>query len=127
MEAHASSRYQRVSAKKIGRILELIRDRDVPVALNTLHFLNKPTKMPVLKTLQSAVANAVAKAGKVKLAEKDLAVAEARVSPGPSLKRWRAGARGSGVRYRHRTAHIYIAVVKREQTAPAQGEEKKRS
>jgi large subunit ribosomal protein L22 len=127
MEAHAISRYQRTSAKKIGRILELIRDRDVPLALNTLRFLNKPTKMPVLKTLQSAVANAVAKAGKAKLEERDLTVSEARVGPGPSLKRWRAGARGSGDRYKHRTAHIYISVAKRETTAPAPAAEKKGS
>jgi large subunit ribosomal protein L22 len=110
MEARAISRYQRVSAKKIGRILHLIREQDVTVALSTLKFLNKPTKMPVLKALQSAVANAVAKAGKARLEEKDLVVSEARVGSGPAMKRWQAGARGSGMRFKHRTSHIYIAV-----------------
>lgn len=115
MEAHAIGRYQRVSAKKINRILDLIRNKDVPAALNTLRFLNKPTKMPVLKTLQSAVANAITKAGKAKLDEKDLHVVEARAGGGPMLKRWHAGPRGMGMMIRHRTAHIYVRVGTREQ------------
>jgi large subunit ribosomal protein L22 len=111
MEAHAIGRYQRVSARKIGRILPLIRNRDVPSALTTLRLLNKPTKMPVLKALQSAVANAVARAGKARLEEKDLHVTEARVCGGPSMKRWHAGPRGTGMRYKHRTAHVYVKVA----------------
>jgi large subunit ribosomal protein L22 len=115
MEAQAISRYQRGSAKKLGRIVDLIRDMDVPTALNTLQFLNKPTKAPIVKTLQSAVANAVAKAGKAKLDEKDLVVSEARVNGGPMMKRWQAGPRGMGMMIRRRTAHIYIKVQTREQ------------
>jgi len=110
MEAHAISRHQRVSSRKIGRILDLIREKDVPTALNTLKFLNKPTKRSVLKTLESAVANAVNKAGKAKLEEKDLVVAEARVNGGSMQKRWRAGPRGMGMMIRRRTAHVHITV-----------------
>ena len=119
MEARAISRYQRASAKKLNIIADLIRNRDVPSALTTLRFLSKPTKAPVLKTLQSAVANAVAKAGKARLEEKDLVVGEARVGGGPAMKRWRAGSRGSGMPYKHRTAHIYIMVRTREQGSEA--------
>jgi large subunit ribosomal protein L22 len=122
MEAHAISRYQRGSAKKLSRIAALIHDQDVPQALNTLMFLNKPTKKPVLKTLQSAVANAVNKAGKAKLDESDLRVAEARVTDGPMLKRWQAGARGMGAMIRRRTAHIYVRVQTREPKAGAKKE-----
>jgi large subunit ribosomal protein L22 len=121
MEAKAIGRYQRVSPKKLGRVLHLIRDKDVPTALSTLRFLNKPTKMSVLKTLESAVANAVAKAGKAKLEEKDLEIAEARVGGGPMMKRWRAGPRGSGMMYRRRTAHVYITVRTKEPAKPPGG------
>jgi large subunit ribosomal protein L22 len=114
MEATAVSRYQRVSAKKLNIVADLIRDHDVPSALSTLRFLHKPTKGPVLKTLESAVANAIAKAGKAKLDEKDLLVSEVRVTPGPSMKRWMAGARGSGMPYKHRTAHVYVSVKTKE-------------
>jgi large subunit ribosomal protein L22 len=115
MQAQAISRYQRVSAKKLNLVADLIRGKDVPSALSTLRFLHKPTKVPVLKTLESAVANAISKAGKVKLDEKDLVVSEARVSPGPSMKRWQAGARGSGAPYKHRTAHVYVSVKTKEE------------
>ncbi len=114
MEAKAFSYYQRVSAKKINRILELIRNRDVPDALNILYFLAKPTKQSVLKTLHSAVANAISTAGKAKLAEKDLYVKKAIVDSGPMMKRWRAGARGSASIIRRRTSHICIVVASKE-------------
>jgi large subunit ribosomal protein L22 len=116
MQAQATSRYQRASAKKLNLIVDLIRGKDVPSALNILRFLHKPTKAPVFKTLQSAVANAISKAGKVKLDEKDLVVSEARVTPGPSMKRWQAGARGSGAPYKHRTAHVYVSVKTKEES-----------
>jgi large subunit ribosomal protein L22 len=114
MEANAITKYQRVSARKLNRILDLIRNRDVPTALNTLRFLHKPTKKSILKTLESAVANAMNKAGKAKLDEKDLVIAEARVNSGPMMKRWQAGPRGMGMQIRHRTAHVYITVKTRE-------------
>jgi large subunit ribosomal protein L22 len=127
MEAHAIARYQRVSARKIGRILDLIRNKDVPVALNTLRFLNKPTKMPVLKTLQSAVANAMVKAGKAKLDEADLVVVGATAGGGPVMKRWRAGSKGTPAMYRHRTSHVRITVKAKEKAlAAAAGSEAKK-
>jgi len=111
MEAYAISRFQRGSAKKLKLVVDLIRNKDVPIALRTLTFLAKPTKEPVLKTLRSAVANAISKAGKAKLHEGDLVVAEARVDQGPVLKRWRPAPRGMATVIRRPTAHVYIRVV----------------
>ncbi|MEO0098904.1 MAG: uL22 family ribosomal protein [candidate division WOR-3 bacterium] len=111
IESQAISRYQRVSAKKINRILALIRGKPVPEALNILTFLNKQrTKTFVLKTLKSAIANAIYKSGKAKVKEEDLFVKEATCDPGPSLKRVRAGPRGMPLFYKHRTSHIKIKV-----------------
>ncbi|MEO0114186.1 MAG: 50S ribosomal protein L22 [candidate division WOR-3 bacterium] len=115
MEAKAISYYQRVSPKKINRILELIRNRDVPEALNILTFLNKPTKLSVLKTLRSAVANAINLAGKVKLSEEDLFVKRAFVNGGPMMKRVQPGPRGSASLIRRRTSHICIVVATKEE------------
>ncbi|MEO0102218.1 MAG: uL22 family ribosomal protein [candidate division WOR-3 bacterium] len=115
IESSAISRYQRVSAKKINRILELIRGKPVPEALNTLTFLRKQrTKIFVLKTLKSAVANAIYKSGKARLKEEDLYVKEATCDHGPSLKRFRAGPRGMPLFYKHRTSHIKIKVQTKE-------------
>jgi large subunit ribosomal protein L22 len=115
MEAYAISRYQRVSAKKINQILKLIRGKSVPEALHTLNFLRKQrTKTFVLKTLKSAVANALYLSGKAKLREEDLIVKEATCDSGPSLKRVRAGPRGMALFYKHRTSHIRIKVATKE-------------
>ncbi len=110
MEAEAVSRYQRGSAKKLGQIADLIRGKDVPTALRTLAFLQKPSGTPMFKTLRSAVANAINKAGKAKLHEEDLIVIDVRADQGPTLKRWRAGPRGMASVIRKRTAHVYVRV-----------------
>ena len=94
MEAVAKSRFQRGSAKKLGPVADLIRGKDVPEALQTLTFLSKGGKTPVLKTLRSAVANAISRAGKAKLHEDDLYILEVGVHQGPTMKRWRPGPRG---------------------------------
>ncbi len=111
IEATAVSRFQRGSTKKLALVADLIRGRDVPTALHTLAFLAKPSKAPVQKTLRSAVANAIAKAGKAKLKEGDLVVAEARVEPGPIMKRWQPGPRGSATPIRKRMVHVHVRVA----------------
>ncbi|MEO0074131.1 MAG: 50S ribosomal protein L22 [candidate division WOR-3 bacterium] len=111
IRASATSRFQRGSARKVGRIAELIRNCDVPTALNTLQFLAKPSKQPVLKTLRSAVANALAAAGKAKLKEEDLVVTEVCVDTGPIMKRWLPGPRGMASIIRRRLCHIRVAVA----------------
>ena len=114
VQGSAINRYAKISAKKANRILELIRNRTVPDALNTLIFLNKPSKTPILKTLKSAVANAVLKAGRAKLKEEELRVLEARADGGPMLKRFQAGPHGRAMMIRKRTAHITVKVIQRE-------------
>lgn len=114
VEARAVSRYAKISAKKANRILRLIRNRNVPDALNTLIFLNKPSKTPVLKTLKSAIANAILKAGKAKLKEEELIVKEARADEGSRLKRFQPAPHGRAMMIRRRTSHITVCVAQRE-------------
>jgi large subunit ribosomal protein L22 len=116
MEAIARSRFQRGSARKMNRIAELIRNKDVPTALATLTFLAKPSKQPLLKTLRSAVANAINKAGKARLQEKDLIVKEVRIDPGPNvMKRLMPGPRGTASVFVRRMCHIYVKVATKEE------------
>jgi large subunit ribosomal protein L22 len=110
VQATATSRFQRGSAKKLGQIAALVRGKDVPDALKALMFLAKPTKGPLFKTLRSAVANAINKAGKAKLHEEDLFVAEVRVDQGPALKRWRPAPRGMATIIRKKTCHVHVRV-----------------
>jgi large subunit ribosomal protein L22 len=67
-----------------------------------------------MKTLRSAVANAIARAGKAKLHEGDLVVSEVTVGPGPTLKRWQPGPRGSATPIRKRSVHVRVRVTSRD-------------
>lgn len=114
MEAYARSRFQRGSARKMGRILTLIRNKPVPRAIGILDFLPKPSKKIIVKTLKSAVANAMVKIGKAKITEKDLFVKLATADGGPMMKRFQAGPRGSATEILRRTCHITITVATKE-------------
>ncbi|MGQ9677995.1 MAG: large ribosomal subunit protein uL22 [bacterium] len=116
MDAFARSRFQRGSPRKMNRIAELIRDKDVPTALATLSLLAKPSKQPLFKTLRSAVANAINKSGKARIQERDLVVKEVRVDPGPNaMKRLIPGPRGTASVFVRKMCHIYVKVGTREE------------
>lgn len=118
MDAIARSRFQRGSAKKLNRIAALIRNKDVPSALAIMAFLPKPSKRPILKTLRSAVANAINQAGKAKLKEEDLVVKEVRVDTGPNvMKRLMPGPRGTASVFVRHMCHIYVRVGTKEERA----------
>ncbi len=110
IEATATSRYVRGSVKKLKRIAELIKGKDVEEALTTLLFLPKPGKEMVLKTLKSAIANALAKGGRAKITEKDFLVREVRIDRASYLKRYKPASRGRIVMIRKPTSHITVKV-----------------
>jgi len=109
-EAVARARFVRGSARKYGRILELIRGRNIDEALTVLRFLNKPSKEPVVKTLRAAIANAELKLGKARFDRHNYFVIDARADTGPTMKRVRAAPRGRGVLIRKRFAHLTIKI-----------------
>ena len=113
MEGIAKARYLRQSPRKIGRVLDLVRGKDVNVALNLLHF--SPTKASdfIEKTLRSAIAN-VMNAPETKEVDVDnLYVKSAYVDGGPPFKRWRARARGRANRILKRTSHLTVIVAEK--------------
>lgn len=109
--AFAKGRFQPGSARKLGLIADLLRDKDVPTALSAVSLLAKPSKKPILKTLRSAVANAIAQGGRAKIREEDLVVTEVRIDTGPMMKRWLPGPRGMASVIRRRLCHVYVAVA----------------
>jgi large subunit ribosomal protein L22 len=123
MIAKAVGRYLRYSPQKSKLVLDAIRGRDVEDAFTFLRFCRKQVARDVEKILKSAVANAqqIDKEADVE----DLIVSRADVGPGPSLKRWRARARGRAARILKRTAHITLAVGRREDNAPEHEEEER--
>jgi large subunit ribosomal protein L22 len=113
----AEARYVRTAPRKAQLIAEQIRGRSVPEARTILAFMTRDAARDVEKVLTSAVANAEANHG---LDGDELYVLAATVGAGPTLKRWRARARGRVARIKKRTCHITIALaLPEEQAIPA--------
>ena len=110
MIAKAVKRYERLSPRKIKRMLDIIRGKGILEARALLQFHHSRSKIPVLKTLNSAVANLKDRIGTVRVDDGDLFVKEAKVDAGPILKRWRAGFRGTADMIKRRTCHITLVI-----------------
>lgn len=113
MEARATARYVRVSARKTNQVLDLVRGQDVESAIQLLTFTPKLVAKTVLKTLKSAVANAVVK--EARLNPEDLVVKECLVGPAPIMKRFLPRAQGRATPILKRSCHITIVVGAREE------------
>lgn len=113
MEAKAQARYIRVTPMKARRVVDLIRGRRVSDAVAVLQFAPQAASEPVLKAVQSAVANARVKADAAgeQFDERDLVVTTAFVDEGATLKRFRPRAQGRAFRVRKRTSHITVVVA----------------
>lgn len=112
--ARAQAKWVRTSARKARLVAEHIRGRTVPEARTVLAFTPRAAAREVEKVLASAVANAEANHG---LVGDDLVVSSAVVDEGPTLKRWRARARGRVARIRKRTCHITLTLAELPEAA----------
>ena len=107
----ATAKYIRISSRKAGIVLDLIRGKDVQQALAILEFTPKAASPVIYKVLKSAVANAV---NNKNMSEDELYVAQAYANPGPTLKRYVARSRGSASPMLRRICHITVAVDARK-------------
>ncbi len=106
-EAVAKLKYARLSPKKVNKVLKEIRSKSVADATRILCLLPQNAAFHILQVLNSAVANAT---NDKKMAKDKLVISEAIVGQGIIIKRFRAAARGRGVRIEKPTAHITIKV-----------------
>jgi len=90
-EAMAKTRMLRTSAQKLNLVAAMIRGKPVSKAMSDLTFSKRRISEDVLKTLQSAVANAENNHG---LDVDELIVAEAYIGKNMVMKRGRPRARG---------------------------------
>ena len=108
MEAKAYLKYARISPRKVQIVLDLIRGKDVDVALGILKNTPKSASEYTIKLLNSAVANAENNHG---MDPAKLYVSQCMVTPGSHmLKRLLPRGKGSGNIILKRTSHITIAV-----------------
>jgi large subunit ribosomal protein L22 len=114
----ATAKFVRISPRKARLVTDNIRGRSVPEARTILAFTERAAAVEIEKVLRSAVANAESNP-ELHWNGDDLVVAAVYVDEGPTLKRWRARARGRVARIRKRTCHITIQVAQDASAAAA--------
>jgi ribosomal protein L22 len=126
----AEAKWVRTSARKARLVLEHIRGRSVPEARTVLAFSDRAVAKDIELVLRSAVANAEANHD---LIGDELVVVAAYADEGPTVKRWRARARGRVARINKRTCHITVKLAEspkletRRKAAPKAEEKPKRA
>jgi len=108
MEALATGKYMRISPQKVRRIVGAVKGKPVEAGLNQLKFMPQKASGIVEKILRSAVANAD-QHGEIDIDA--LMIKNIIVNEGPTLKRFRARARGRASRILKRTSHITVIVA----------------
>ncbi|MDE7376069.1 MAG: 50S ribosomal protein L22 [Muribaculaceae bacterium] len=97
------------SPRKMRLVADLIRGKEVFLALGILKFSNKEAAARLEKLLRSAIANWEAKNEK-KAENGELYVSTIYVNPAPMLKRLRPAPQGRGYRIRKRANHVTLIV-----------------
>ncbi len=105
LEATATLRFARISARKVKIVADLIRGKKADEALAIVKFTPKASSEMLEKLLKSAIANAENNHG---MNRGNLVVSEIYANQGPTMKRIRPAAKGSAVRIRKRTSHVTI-------------------
>ena len=107
MEVVAQIKTERMTPRKVMLVADAIRNKKVDLALGALTLIRKRSAAPLLKLLNSAIANAVNNAKQ----NKDLLfIKRIEVTPGPFIKRFHASTRGRVHPYKKRTSHIRIVL-----------------
>ena len=114
-EVQSTAKWVRISPRKARLVTDHIRGRSVPEARTVLAFSDRAAAIEIDKVLRSAVANAEANHG---MFGDDLVISAAYVDVGPTIKRWRARARGRVARIKKRTCHITVKVVQNPDIEP---------
>lgn len=109
MSAH--TRYVRQSPRKVRLVADLVRGLDVSDALAQLTYTTKAARLPVEKTLRSAIANAENNFQKNREA---LFIKEIQVNEGADIRRWRPRAFGRAAPILKHSCHILVRLDERE-------------
>ncbi|MDM8529514.1 50S ribosomal protein L22 [Anaerolineales bacterium HSG24] len=106
-QVKAVSKYIKSSPIKVRRVINAVRGMRASEALEVLTILPQSAAVPVYKTIESAVGNAIEN---LKLEAKDMVIAEIKVDDGPRLRRGRYGARGRFKPIKKQRAHITVVL-----------------
>ena len=109
-EARAIAKNVRVTPRKARLVMDLVRGKDVKVALGILNNVNRAASEPVMKLIKSAAANAVNNFG---MDEDSLYIAQIWANDGLRMKRYLPRAKGSASGLVKRNSHLYVVVKMR--------------
>lgn len=111
METRSTQKHIRISPRKVKIVLDLVRGKDLGVAIGILKNTPKAASEHVLKLLTKVAADAE---NNFQMDTEKLYVSECFVCPGMTLKRIMPRGKGSADRILKRTSHITIAVAEKE-------------
>lgn len=99
--------YLRIAPRKVRLVADLIRGKSVEQAQTVLNFTVKKAAQPLLKLLNSAIANA---RNNFQLDHSTLFISRIEVNEGPKHKRWMPRARGQASAIQKKTSHVIIVL-----------------
>jgi large subunit ribosomal protein L22 len=108
MEVRAVAKYVRISSQKVRKLSGVIKGKPVETSLDLLKFMPQKSAKLIGKVLRSAAANAEQNP---EIDVDTLVVRNILADQGPTLKRFRARARGRGTRILKRTSHITVVLA----------------
>lgn len=108
MSARATAKNVRVSPRKARFVIDMIRGKKADIAIAQLNILRNRAAQPVMKVLQSALANADQTNPDADVDE--YRVISAYVDEGKTLRRFRPRAMGRATTIRKRSSHITLEV-----------------
>jgi large subunit ribosomal protein L22 len=111
MEVTATTKYVRISPRKVRLVVDLIRGQSASKALAQLRFMPQEAAMLVGKVVSSAVANAE---NNYMLDAGDLIVKRIAADEGPTLKRFRPRSHGRVSPLLKRSTNITVVLEEKE-------------
>lgn len=102
-----------ISARKVRLVADLMRGQKVSDARDILQFTVKGSAKPLLKLLESAVANAdnAAQEAHADVDTDEMIIKHIVVNEGRTLQRFQPAPRGRAARIRKRSSHVEIRIA----------------
>lgn len=119
MDIYATSKYVRVSPRKMQLLAKSVAQNNASEAVIKLGFIQKSGATELKKTIASALANAKNRGIGV---SDNFFIKEIHVLPGSAMKRFRAVSRGMAHEYKKRMSHIKVILAEKPKvdTKPVQ-------
>jgi large subunit ribosomal protein L22 len=110
MEVKAVSKYVRISPRKVHIMIGAVKGKPIETAVEILKFMPQKAAAIVEKIIRSAVSNADQHPD---IDVDSLVIRNIIADQGPTLKRFKARARGRGTRILKRTSHITVILAEK--------------